>query len=459
MDGKHQQSSRSSGQERIGEAGVFPPKVNEPPIAERNAENPVISEQLTERICERTNLLRAFQRVQRNKGCAGVDGMSTTELRRYLKRHWLVIKEELVNGTYKPKPVLRVDIPKPDGGTRKLGIPTVLDRFIQQAMLQILQLHWEDRFSEHSYGFRPNRSQHGAIAEARKYVDEGYEWVVDIDLERFFDRVNHDRLMSTLAKTIQDKRVLKLLRLYLNAGVLEDGMVQPVTEGTPQGGPLSPLLSNIVLDELDKELERRGHRFVRYADDCNIYVKSRRAGERVMNSVKSFINKKLKLKVNEKKSAVDKSGTRKLLGISIGKENGKTVLSLSAKSRERLKDRIRSLTSPCSGRSIETIIEKLSGYLRGWFNYYRIVETPEVFADLDGWIRHRIRAIIWRQWKTPEKRKQELLRFGVRRPLAESTSQSSKGPWHLSNTSGVNIALSIKYLRMLGLYALYSKMA
>lgn len=454
MDSMQQKRKESPEQERSGEAAMYPVKVSELAIAERNAESPVTSEHLMEHICERENLVRAFQRVEKNKGSAGVDGMGTHELRRYLNRHWLEIKEELLSGRYRPKPVLRVEIPKPDGGTRKLGVPTVLDRFIQQAILQQMQPHWDKGFSEHSYGFRPSRSQQQAIAKAREYVEKGYEWVVDVDLEQFFDRVHHDRLMSTMAKQIRDKRVLKLLRAYLNAGVLEDGLVKPITEGTPQGGPLSPLLSNIVLDELDKELERRGHRFVRYADDCNIYVKSKRAGERVMEGVKRFVTRKLRLKVNEKKSDVDKPAARKFLGISIGKDGQKTVVYLSDKSMERIKSRVREMTAPCSGKSVESIISKLSTYLRGWYNYYCIVETPWVFSNLDKWIRHRIRAIIWRQWKTIDQRRKELLRLGVRKPLAENTSKSSKGPWHQSSTQALNIALSCKYLQNLGLFSL-----
>src|SRR5712691_4198766 len=272
--------------------------------AQRAAESPASIEQLMEVVCERSNCKQALARVKRNKGSAGIDGMTVQQLPAYLKQHWPAIREQLLSGTYEPKPVRRVEIPKPDGGMRKLGIPTVLDRFIQQAVLQVLQRRWDRTFSQHSYGFRPGRSAHHAVAQAQQYIAEGYGWVVDLDLEKFFDRVNHDKLMGRVAQRVDDKRLLKLIRAFLDAGVMENGLVGPSVEGTPQGGPLSPLLSNLVLDELDREMEQRGHRFVRYADDCNIYVRSQRAGERVMESVTRFITQRLKLKVNSEKSAV-----------------------------------------------------------------------------------------------------------------------------------------------------------
>src|ERR1041384_5550998 len=284
--------------------------------AKRGTESPAIGEQLMEEVCERENCKQALARVKANKGSAGIDGMTVLQLPEHLKQHWPVIREQLLNGTYKPQPVKRVEIPKPDGGVRKLGIPTVLDRFIQQAVMQVLQRRWDRTFSEHSYGFRPGRSAHQAVAQAQQYIAEGHGWCVDLDLEKFFDRVNHDKMMGQIAKRVEDKRLLKLIRAFLNAGVMENGLVSPSVEGTPQGGPLSPLLSNLVLDELDRELERRGHRFVRYADDCNIYVRSKRAGDRVMESVSNFISKKLKLKVNEQKSAVARPQERKFLGFS-----------------------------------------------------------------------------------------------------------------------------------------------
>jgi RNA-directed DNA polymerase len=281
-------------------------------------ESPANTRRIMEEICERENLREALQRVKDNKGSAGVDGMTIGNLSAYLKEHWLVIREQLLNGTYKPKPVRRVEIPKPDGGgVRKLGIPTVLDRFVQQAVMQVLQRQWDSTFSRHSYGFRPERSAHQAVAQAQQYIVAGYGWVIDLDLEKFFDRVNHDKLVGQIAKRVEDKRLLKLIRAFLNAGVMENGLVSPSVEGTPQGGPLSPLLSNLVLDELDRELERRGHRFIRYADDCNIYVRSEQAGQRVMKSITHFITYKLKLKVNESKSAVARPQERKFLGFSV----------------------------------------------------------------------------------------------------------------------------------------------
>src|SRR5438445_2251770 len=296
-------------------------------MATNEPENPARTNRLMEEVCERENLKEALRQVKGNKGSAGIDGVTVDQLTDYLKQHWPMIREQLLNGTYEPKPVRRVEIPKPDGGVRKLGIPTVLDRFIQQAVMQVLQRRWDSTFSDHSYGFRPGRSAHQAVAQAQRYIAEGYGWVVDLDLEKFFDRVNHDKLMGQIAKRVEDKRLLKLIRAFLNAGVMENGLVSPSVEGTPQGGPLSPLLSNVVLDELDRELERRGHCFVRYADDCNIYVRSQRAGQRVMNSLTQFITRRLKLKVNAEKSAVARPGQRKFLGFSIshGKDGKRRI--------------------------------------------------------------------------------------------------------------------------------------
>src|SRR5665811_1047903 len=318
-----------------------------------------------EEICERENLKQALQQVKANRGSAGVDGMTVGGITDYLKQHWPAIREQLLSGTYEPKPVRRVEIPKPDGGVRKLGIPTVLDRFIQQAVLQVLQRRWDRTFSDQSYGFRPGRSAHQAVAKAQQYIAEGRGWCVDLDLEKFFDRVNHDKLMGQIAKRVGDKRLLKLIRAFLNAGVMENGLVSPSVEGTPQGGPLSPLLSNLVLDELDRELERRGHRFVRYADDSNIYVRSERAGQRVMESVKRFITDKLKLKVNESKSAVAKPQERKFLGFSFtsGKELKRKI---APKAIDRFKERIREITAKSRGRSMEKVMEELARYVRGW---------------------------------------------------------------------------------------------
>src|SRR6266478_3267791 len=308
--------------------------------AVKEPERPANTYRIMEEVCERGNLKEALRQVRGNKGSAGVDRMTVDQLGDYLKQHWPVIREQLLNGTHEPKPVRRVEIPKPDGGVRKLGIPTVLDRFIQQAVMQVLQRQWDRSFSEHSYGFRPGRSAHQAVAQAQQYIVAGYSWVVDLDLEKFFDRVNHDKLMGQIAKRIEDKRLLKLLRAFLNAGVMENGLVSPSVEGTPQGGPLSPLLSNLVLDELDQELERRGHRFVRYADDSNVYVRSERAGRRVMGSLTAYISRRLKLKVNAQKSAVARPAERKFLGFSFTSER-QPKRRIAPKALQRFKERVR----------------------------------------------------------------------------------------------------------------------
>src|SRR6266571_2797104 len=366
----------------------------ESPMATNEPENPARTNRLMEEVCERENLKEALRQVKSNKGSAGMDGITVDYLTDYLKQHWPVIREQLLKGTYEPKPVRRVEIPKPDGGVRKLGIPTVLDRFIQQAVMQVLQRRWDRTFSEHSYGFRPGRSAHQAVAQAQQYIASSYNWVVDLDLENFFDRVNHDKLMGQIAKRVEDKRLLKLIRAFLNAGVLENGLVSPSVEGTPQGGPLSPLLSNLVLDEFDRELERRGHRYLRYADDCNIYVRSERAGQRVMESISRFITQKLKLKVNEVKSAVARPQERKFLGFSF--RGGPQVKRIIApKALDRFKHRIREITRRAKGVRIETTMAELAPYLRGWRSYFGFCETPEVLIRLT---RLRLRAALWRQW-------------------------------------------------------------
>ncbi len=422
----------------------------ETPMAKREAESMAISEQLMEAVCERKNCRQALARVKSNKGSAGIDGMTVEQLPAYLKQHWPTIREQLLSGTYKPQPVKRVEIPKPDGGIRQLGIPTVLDRFIQQAVLQVLQRSWDRTFSEHSYGFRPGRSAHQAVSQAQQYIADGYGWVVDLDLEKFFDRVNHDKLMAKLARRISDKRLLKLIRAFLRAGVLEGGLVSPVDEGTPQGGPLSPLLSNIVLDELDRELEQRGHRFVRYADDCNIYVRSQRAGERVMKSVSQFITRKLKLKVNEQKSAVSRPSTRKFLGFSFIWRH-ELRRRIAPKAITRFKQRVRELTRRTRGVKVETMVAQLSRYLRGWRGYFGFCQTPWVLRSLESWLRRRLRAVVWKQWKRGKVRFAELRKRGVSKDLAARTVGSAHGPWRLSNSPALNVALPNAHFASLGL--------
>src|ERR1035437_8551463 len=369
-------------------------------VATNGPESPARTDRLMEEVCERENLKVALRQVKGNKGSAGVDGVTVNQLPDHLKQHWPAIREQLLNGTYEPKPVRRVEIPKPDGGVRKLGIPTVLDRFIQQAVMQVLQRQWDRTFSEYSYGFRPGRSAQQAVAQAQQYIAEGHGWCVDLDLEKFFDRVNHDKLMGQIAKRVEDKRLLKLIRAFLNAGVMENGLVSPSVEGTPQGGPLSPLLSNLVLDELDRELERRGHRFVRYADDSNIYVRSQRAGQRVMESVTRFITQKLQLKVNEAKSAVARPQERKFLGFSFT-AGPEVKRAIAPKALDRFKQRIREITQRAKGVSMETTMEELAPYMRGWRSYFGFCETPEVSIGLTRWARLRLRAFLWRQWTRP----------------------------------------------------------
>jgi RNA-directed DNA polymerase len=373
----------------------------------------------------------------------------------YLKEHWPAIREQLLNGTYKPQPVKRVEIPKPDGGVRQLGIPTVLDRMVQQAVMQVLQGRWDAEFSEHSHGFRPGRSAHQAVAKAQRYVASGYGWVVDLDLEKFFDRVNHDKLMAAVARRVTDKRVLGLIRAFLRAGVMENGLVGPVDEGTPQGGPLSPLLSNLVLDEFDRELERRKHCFVRYADDCNIYVRSRAAGERVKRSITSFITRRLKLRVNEQKSAVARPAERKFLGFSLTNAR-EPKRRIAAKAVMRFKQKVRELTSRTRGISIERMTKELAGYLRGWKGYFGFCETPSVLGNLDKWIRHRLRSVIWKQWKRGRLRFGKLRQLGVSRELAAQTAGSAHGPWRLANSPAMHHAFPITYFDSLELPRLFA---
>ena len=416
----------------------------------RGTESPAITERLMEAICERENCKAALKRVKANQGSPGIDDMSVYGLMEYLKQHWPAIREQLLSGAYKPQPVKRVEIPKPDGGVRKLGIPTVLDRFVQQAVMQVLQRKWDPTFSNHSYGFRPGRSAHQAVETAQQYIADGYRWVVDLDLEKFFDRVNHDRLMAKIAERVNDGRVLKLIRSFLRAGVMEGGLVNPVDEGTPQGGPLSPLLSNIVLDEFDRELERRGLRFARYADDSNIYVRSRRAGERVMESLKRFLTTKLKLKVNEQKSAVARPWERKFLGFSFTASR-EPRRRIAAKAVLRFKEKVREKTRRSRGVSIERMAEELAQYMRGWIGYFGKCQTPSVMQSLEEWTRRRLRSAIWKQWKRGRVRFAELRKRGVGIELAAKTAGSAHGPWRLANSPALQIALPNAYFDSLGI--------
>ena len=398
-------------EEMRGEAPRSPQKGIESTAAGLGTESQANTDRLIEEACEKENLKEALRRVKANAGAAGVDGMSVGELPEYLRENWSRLKEQLLSGTYRPQPVRRVEIPKSGGGTRKLGIPTVVDRFVQQAVLQVLQKRWDPTFSEYSYGFRPGRSAHQAVAKAQEYIQAGHDWVVDIDLEKFFDRVNHDVLMGRVARRISDKRMLKLIRGFLNSGVMENGLVGPTEEGTPQGGPLSPLLSNLLLDELDRELERRGHCFVRYADDCNIYVKSERAGQRVMEGVKRFLTRRLRLKVNESKSAVARPKDRKFLGFSFTNQEV-ARRRVAPQAVERFKERIRELTRRTRGISIERMIGELRVYIIGWRGYFGFCETPSILRELDSWTRRRLRCFLWKQWKRGKVRFAELRKEG-----------------------------------------------
>jgi len=433
-----------------GEARSDAAQATETRAAKTSLERPAVVRPSMEAVVERENLKKALAQVKRNKGAPGVDGMSVDDLASYLKEHWPTIRVQLLDGTYQPQPVRRVEIPKASGGTRPLGIPTVLDRFIQQAVMQVLQADWDRTFSEASFGFRPGRSAHQAVARAQEYVAAGHGIVVDIDLERFFDWVNHDILMGLIAKRVTDKRILKLIRGCLTAGVLADGFVSPTEEGTPQGGPLSPLLSNLMLDVLDKELETRGHRFVRYADDCNIYVRSQRAGERVMASIETFLARRLKLKVNKAKSAVAKPSVRKFLGFSFTRGE-RPRRRIAPQALARFKSKVRELTRRTCGQSLTQTVKELSRYLVGWRGYFGFCETPSVLRALDQWLRRRLRAIAWKQWKRGRTRFAELRRRGVGRDLAAQSAGSPHGPWRLSNSPALTIALPPASFAALGL--------
>ncbi|KAB3587288.1 group II intron reverse transcriptase/maturase [Brevibacillus nitrificans] len=412
--------------------------------------------ELLGKVLSRENLLVALERVERNKGSAGIDGVSTEQLRDYIREHWLTIKEQIMKGTYKPSPVRRVEIPKTDGGVRLLGIPTVVDRFIQQAILQVLTPIFDPHFSKSSFGFRPNRSAHDAIRQAQSYISEGYRFVVDMDLEKFFDRVNHDILMSRVARKVQDKALLKLIRAYLQAGIMVNGICLSAAEGTPQGGPLSPLLANILLDDLDKELEKRGHRFCRYADDSNIYVKTKRAGERVKESIQNYLEKVLKLKVNEQKSAVDRPWKRKFLGFSF--TSAKQVrIRLHPKSLLKLKEKIRFITNPVWSISMDERIQKLNQYLMGWIGYFALADAKKILQSIEEWVRRRLRLCLWSQWKRVRTRYRELRSLGLPHVQAIEIANTRKGAWRSTKTPQIHKALGVAYWQQQGLKSLVQR--
>jgi RNA-directed DNA polymerase len=408
---------------------------------------------LMEEVVERENMLAAYKHVRANKGAPGVDGIRVEDVYGYCMLHWERIREELLTGQYRPQPVLGVEIPKPGGGVRQLGIPTAMDRLIQQALHQVLVPIFNPGFSDSSYGFRPGRSAHQAVLRAREHVAAGKRWIVDMDLEKFFDRVNHDVLMARVARKVKDKQVLRLIRRYLQAGLMRGGLESMRSEGTPQGGPLSPLLSNILLDDLDKELEQRGHAFCRYADDCNIYVRTRRSGERVMASISRFLTERLKLRVNEAKSAVDRPWNRKFLGYSMT-NNKAPRLKVAPAVVKRLKDALRQEFRKGRGRSVQSVIDTLTPKLRGWANYFKYAEVKNVFIELDKWIRHRMRNLIWRQWKRTHTRAKQLMRRGLSEERAWKSATNGRGPWWNSKSSHMNQAFPNRFFGKLGLVSL-----
>lgn len=418
---------------------------------ERSGSDHLAMESLMEMVVERGNAIRALKRVRRNKGSPGIDGMCVEELSDFLREHWMTIREQLLAGSYRPSAVKRQEIPKSDGGVRELGIPTVLDRFIQQAILQVLQPQFDPTFSEHSHGFRPGRGAHDAVRKAQRYIGEGRRWVVDVDLEKFFDRVNHDVLMGKLGNRISDGRMLRIIRRYLEAGVMANGVVTERHEGTPQGGPLSPLLANVLLDDVDKELERRGHAFVRYADDCNVYVRSKRAGERVMKGLHVFYAK-LRLRVNEEKSAVARVWGRKFLGYSFWVAKGRAVkCSVAAKALNDFKERIRQITRRNGGRSMTQITEELRSYIRGWKEYFRLAATPGIFGDLEQWLHRRLRAVQLKQWKRGTTMYRELRSRGVPERLARAGAANARRWWRMAAHGASKTAIPNKYFDNIGI--------
>jgi RNA-directed DNA polymerase len=433
---------------------LFLAEENKVSTTETKTDSPDSNNQQIEAVLNRENLKNALRKVISNGGSPGIDGMKVSELTPYLKREWPKLREQLLEGKYNPSPVRRVSIPKPGGGIRQLGIPTVLDRFIQQALLQILQQQWDSSFSDSSYGFRPNRNAQQAIRQSQRYVKRRYRWVVDMDLEKFFDQVNHDKLMSEVRKRISDRRIEALIYRYLKAGIqIRDKVYEPV-QGTPQGGPLSPLLANLILDQLDRELERRGHRFVRYADDCNVYVRSKRAGRRVLKSISKYIACRLKLQVNETKSAVGRPWERTFLGFSF---SSRLNIILSTRSMKRFKDKVRAITYRTRGRRIEHIINELRQYMIGWYGYFKIIEVRSILKELDSWVKRRLRCYLWKQWG--RRGYKELRKRGVSRNLAWNTTKSAHGPWRLSRSPALAFALPARYFSKLGLPRLNVKLS
>jgi RNA-directed DNA polymerase len=445
---------------RRGEASAGVQQGVEAATAEANPEAPASDQlgesRLMELICQTENIEAAVRRVMSNKGAPGIDRMSTRELPEYLRLHWPRVHEQLLAGEYQPQAVRSVAIDKPGGGTRMLGIPTVLDRVIQQAIQQVLSRQWDPGFHPNSFGFRPGRSAVEAVECAQRYVEEGYDWVVDIDLEQFFDRVNHDVLMSRVARRITDKRVLKLIRAFLTAGTMIDGVASARTVGTPQGGPLSPLLSNLLLDELDRELDRRGLRFVRYADDCNIHVQSGRSAERVMNSIEQWLTKVLRLRVNRAKSAAAPVEEREFLGFGLRRTRNGWRRGIGSTALARMRQRVRELSKRHRGRSVPRIIAELTGYLRGWRGYFRHTQLSAQLVELDRWIRRRLRAVIWHQWKTSRQRYRSLRALGARASTAYRLMRLGNRPWHVSGEHGLYHALNPAYFDQLGLLRLAS---
>lgn len=423
-------------------------------VAAKRVNSHLHGERMMEAVVERGNMKAAYERVMSNKGAAGVDEMPVEALKGHLNEHWPRIREELLEGRYEPKAVRGVEIPKPGGGVRQLGIPTAMDRLIQQALHQVMSPIFDPDFSESSYGFRPGRGAHQAVRKAREHVASGRRWVVDMDLEKFFDRVNHDVLMARVARKVKDKRVLGLIRRYLQAGMMSEGLTTQRTEGTPQGGPLSPMLSNILLDDLDKELERRGHAFCRYADDCNIYVRSRDAGERVMASLTQFLERKLRLKVSAAKSAVDRPWKRKFLGYSMT-HHYEPRLKVAEASVKRLKGNLKEELRRGKGHNLQRLIqENLTPKLRGWVTYFKLAEVKGVFEELDAWLRRKLRTVLWRQWKTPATRARNLIKRGLDKKRAWQSAYNGHGPWWNAGASHMHEALPKRTFDAMGLMSL-----